>query len=535
MVAELVGACSNSAVLTAWALHLRLSPALVGLLGGLPLAAQAFQLPGAWAAAVFGNRTAALWAVGLSRQIPLALCALPWLPLGLPQRQGALIAAAALSSALAVVGNNGWTGWMGELVPPAVRGRYFGRRNAFCALAAAAAGLGAGLALDLWGAHGAALAGPGAGRILAALSLSGCLAGAASSVLMARQHQPRERRKIRRRPRLADLAAPLRSQRSRRLLSFQAASSLATGFCAGFSPVHMVAGLGMRFLQIALYGTAASAAKMLAAEVSGRALDRRGAAWVLRVSAFGLCLPPLLWMAAGATRLWPLALEAVLGGALLSAQGLATLSLSLGLGEESERSFHLGAFAAAGGLATGLGALGSGLVLSRLPAQAHLAGLALGRPQALFLLGDLGRLTAAALSLRVVSAGARTFALASAPRVPRLVPMAAAASEYDCQACGACCANSAPNRREKFIDYVEVVARDKLARRPDLLRTLTVINGQGETHLKLVGREQRCIALAGELGKDVSCTIYDVRPRPCRVVEAGSKECRERRRERRIG
>jgi Fe-S-cluster containining protein len=44
---------------------------------------------------------------------------------------------------------------------------------------------------------------------------------------------------------------------------------------------------------------------------------------------------------------------------------------------------------------------------------------------------------------------------------------------FDCQRCGACCANSAPNRREKFVDYVEVRGRDKLSKEPKLLRPLT--------------------------------------------------------------
>jgi hypothetical protein len=77
-----------------------------------------------------------------------ARCALA--PLLAAAKQAVLIGAATLSAGLAVAGNNAWTGWMGELVPPRIRGRYFGRRGAFCALGAAAGGLGAGLALD-WG------------------------------------------------------------------------------------------------------------------------------------------------------------------------------------------------------------------------------------------------------------------------------------------------------------------------------------------------------------------------------------------------
>jgi len=101
----------------------------------------------------------------------------------------------------------------------------------------------------------------------------------------------------------------------------------------------------------------------------------------------------------------------------------------------------------------------------------------------------------------------------------------------DCQACGACCCNSAENKAERFIDYVEVKPRDALSRRAQLVRHLCVVNASGETHLKLIGREQRCIALGGDVGVRVSCQIYPVRPQPCRTVEPGSDECHARRRD----
>lgn len=105
---------------------------------------------------------------------------------------------------------------------------------------------------------------------------------------------------------------------------------------------------------------------------------------------------------------------------------------------------------------------------------------------------------------------------------------------YDCQACGACCCNSDQNKEEEFIDYVEILAREPLMKRPGLLRKLTVVNAAGERHMKLRGREQRCIALDGKLGEHVTCGIYQLRPKPCRDVKAGSTECKERRWERGI-
>lgn len=106
--------------------------------------------------------------------------------------------------------------------------------------------------------------------------------------------------------------------------------------------------------------------------------------------------------------------------------------------------------------------------------------------------------------------------------------------DFDCQTCGACCCNSDENRAEKFIDYVEVPKRARLQLQRPLLRKLTVVNGQGERHMRLVGRDQRCIALEGKLGVSVSCGIYELRPPACRRLEPGSEECLRDRRERGI-
>jgi Fe-S-cluster containining protein len=106
---------------------------------------------------------------------------------------------------------------------------------------------------------------------------------------------------------------------------------------------------------------------------------------------------------------------------------------------------------------------------------------------------------------------------------------------FDCQACGACCCNTDENRAERYVDYVQVTARAPLSRHPRLLRKLTVVNAESERHMQLVGREQRCVALSGKVGKRVACTIYELRPQACRRVQPGSKECRRDRRQRGIG
>lgn len=116
-------------------------------------------------------------------------------------------------------------------------------------------------------------------------------------------------------------------------------------------------------------------------------------------------------------------------------------------------------------------------------------------------------------------------------RVLRPAP-APGPDEYDCQACGACCCARPEARAIGYRDYVQVKRTDRLWQKKPLLWWLTVRNDEGEKHMKLVGPTQRCVALVGRIGRRVACGIYELRPGVCRGVQAGGKECLERRRER---
>jgi Fe-S-cluster containining protein len=96
---------------------------------------------------------------------------------------------------------------------------------------------------------------------------------------------------------------------------------------------------------------------------------------------------------------------------------------------------------------------------------------------------------------------------------------------FDCKSCGACCCNTARNLRDNHREYVEITKKDKLFRERELLEQVGVKNARGELHMILVGPEQRCIALDGDIGEGVKCTIYAWRPQGCKNVEAGDDEC----------
>jgi Fe-S-cluster containining protein len=93
--------------------------------------------------------------------------------------------------------------------------------------------------------------------------------------------------------------------------------------------------------------------------------------------------------------------------------------------------------------------------------------------------------------------------------------------------------NPDENRAEGYKWYLEV--RDtKLLQKPELVKKLVVYDPNGVPHLRLDPQTERCVALGGKIGKRVHCTIYSLRPKGCRMLEAGEPRCLQARRERGI-
>src|SRR5437899_521200 len=105
-------------------------------------------MPAPWLTHGVCRRRLAVAAAGASRLVCLPLVAFPYLPFSDATRLQLFIALVATTAVLAVIGNNAWIAWMGDLVPASVRGRFFGRRTMFLTVAGATSLLGAGLMLE---------------------------------------------------------------------------------------------------------------------------------------------------------------------------------------------------------------------------------------------------------------------------------------------------------------------------------------------------------------------------------------------------
>lgn len=87
----------------------------------------------------------------------------------------------------------------------------------------------------------------------------------------------------------------------------------------------------------------------------------------------------------------------------------------------------------------------------------------------------------------------------------------------ECVKCGACCASF----RVSFY-WGESSAHEQGTVPAELTTAIS------PHHVCMKGTEIKpvhCIALIGEVGRDVSCSIYEQRSSTCRQFEAGSEDC----------
>ena len=93
-------------------------------------------------------------------------------------------------------------------------------------------------------------------------------------------------------------------------------------------------------------------------------------------------------------------------------------------------------------------------------------------------------------------------------------------SLHPCQSCGACCGYFRVSFywRETQELYPERTAPVPKELTEDSSSFLCTMKGTAEKH------RVRCIALDGTIGKEVACSIYSLRPSPCRAFKASFED-----------
>ncbi|MFP5261811.1 MAG: YkgJ family cysteine cluster protein [Blastocatellia bacterium] len=95
-------------------------------------------------------------------------------------------------------------------------------------------------------------------------------------------------------------------------------------------------------------------------------------------------------------------------------------------------------------------------------------------------------------------------------------------TNFDCQTCGACCA--AEHLGTVEVSHYDRTPREYTASLPGPWSN--EITGQLQRGLRLMRRVGgRCAALPDDVGRHVSCAVYDRRPAICRRFTPGSDKC----------
>jgi len=349
---------TTGAVLTRYAKLVELPPYGYGLLAALPFAGSLFQLPASLFLERYGHRKK--WFIGLGivhRALWLVIALLPWV-LPAPWRWPGFLVTTAVSWIAGQMIVPAWVGWMGDLVPARIRGRYFSRRTQLGQLVGLVTTVTTGFLLDRATAAGEA-------ALLQMLSVALAVAAGAGIAdflffLPVRAVESRA-------PNAAVsaaglLRAPLADANFRRFLGFTMTLTFGTGFLAQFFWLYAFEELkfgnataNLMLVVIPLLTVAATS------PFWGRVMDRVGRKPVLLVA--GLLIVPgsFWWVLMTPTTLWPWYLGVILATAVWPAIELANFNVLLNLREDESTRRQAGGYVAVGSLAVALAGALSGM------------------------------------------------------------------------------------------------------------------------------------------------------------------------------
>jgi MFS family permease len=370
---------------------------VLGVLAAIPFLAFSIQFATAWVFERVGEerRGITAWSLLLSRVlwvVPAAI-AVGWTP---PDADLVLyFSVVGASAILATVGAHGWYGWMMDLVPRAVRGRYFGRRAAVAAVVAIVVGYAGGRGLD-------ALEAWRRGTGFAAVYVAAAGAGVLAWLAMRRLYHPT--------PRRAAADVPLRTlwrevwanPGHRTIFRAFAAWNAALGIAVPFWAKYMEVDLGMSTAAIVAQGTVGSLVGVALLPAWGRVIDRVGTRPVLLANAVCIAAIPFLWLFARPGFLLPVWVDAVAVGVFWTGFNLTALNVPLAAAPKRGGFVFLGVFTALNGLAMGIACIVGGVAAQALgPGRHEVLGLSLATYQWVFLASGVMRLAVLPLAWKL--------------------------------------------------------------------------------------------------------------------------------------
>jgi MFS family permease len=359
---------TTSGFLAAFALALGANNLQIGILAAIPFIMQIIQLPAIWLVERVRRRKA----IAVMSWFPAQLL---WFPIALiPIFVGTpgasaislLLGLMAMRGLLNAVCSSAWNGWIRDLVPQPILGRFFSRRLASATVAGMVFSLGAAFFVDYWRGQAS-----GENVILGytyVLLFGALFLGLASPTFMSLMPEPLMQPVPGPQPSLWQrLTAPVRDRNFRQLIQFLFFWGFASNLAIPFFAVYMLVRLGFPLSWVIALSILSQLFNILFLRVWGRFVDRFGNKAVLSLCASLYLLVILGWIFTTMPERYFLTIPLlvllhVFAGIANAGVTLTVGTVGLKLAPKGEATPYLAGASLATNLGAGLGPLCGGLL-----------------------------------------------------------------------------------------------------------------------------------------------------------------------------
>jgi len=293
----------------------------------------------------------------------------------------------ALSSILLTASGNAWTGWMADLVPSAIRARYFSRRAFIITLVTIIIIFLGGIFLDackssntitnsfnwffpstgyLSGSEYALLVGFGI------IFLVALLTGLVGIILLSFQsdpppsagtkfHQPQSTNIVKL------ISHALRDKPFRNLLVFMVVWNIINGFSVPFWTPYLLQDLQMSYGAVGIYSLIGGITRLLTLLFWGKIIDRFGAKPVLLATIYIGSFHPLLYVVSSPDFTALIYLDSLSSGIMWSGVEIAILKMLLGSAPERGKEMYYAIYGTITGIAVSIPQFIAGALVDRFP------------------------------------------------------------------------------------------------------------------------------------------------------------------------
>lgn len=336
----------NGPPLTGFIRALGTNDLIYSIIMALPMLSSVFQVLAAYLFENSGYRKLSFLIGGFLRLvwIPIVL-----IPLILPAKDNhARIIMIAILIAIYSIANSvtgvSFLSWMGDLVPPGIRGRFFSTRTMIFTMVGAVAGLLIGLFLDRLNNF------TGFAILFSIAAIFGVIDIACFIRIKDPPHPPRPKSSLR------ELCMePFRNRNYAKFLLFAAVWNFGINFPAPFFNVYMLENLGMKYFTVYILSQFVSnITTILFIRVWGRIADKYGGKPVLIICGTGMTVIVFSWcLATPDNYLWVIPLIHVFVGIFWPGCDVTSTNLAIWLAPEKKRSAYIAMYTLAASLVGG--------------------------------------------------------------------------------------------------------------------------------------------------------------------------------------